>query len=158
MTHRRTLLVLAFATCFLLSAAPRVSAQDFCPEVVGMSACDESAWSTWADCMANDYLQQCLADNPCDQECYSNADQIWQNEYRTMSKGCDYIAQECALIGGTRNASGGCTPPPASGGGTIADSGGGTTTSCHQEYIYVDVDYGDGDWVTVWEGWATVCG
>jgi len=157
MNDRRTLLVLAFATCFLLSAAPRAHAQDFCQEIVGMSACDESAWSTWADCMANDYLEQCLADDPEDPSCESNANQVWQNEYRTMSKGCDYIAQECALTGGTRNAAGGCTPP-ADGGGTIADSGGGTKTSCHEDYIYIDVDDGDGNWIEIWEGWATVCG
>jgi hypothetical protein len=28
---------------------------------------------------------------------------------------------------------------------------------CHTEYIYLDVDYGDGVWVTVWEGYANVC-
>ena len=28
---------------------------------------------------------------------------------------------------------------------------------CHTEYIYIDVDYGDGVWITVWEGYANVC-
>ena len=28
---------------------------------------------------------------------------------------------------------------------------------CHTEYIYIDVDYGDGVWVNVWEGYANVC-
>jgi hypothetical protein len=42
-----------------------------------------------------------------------------------------------------------------SGGG---DLGGGGGLSCREEYIYIEVDYGDGSgWHTWWEGWATVC-
>ena len=42
-------------------------------------------------------------------------------------------------------------------GGSGGSSGGGT--GCRWEYIYIDVDYGDGTgWHEVWEGWAQVCG
>lgn len=37
--------------------------------------------------------------------------------------------------------------------------GGGGPDPCYQEYIYLEVDYGDGTgWHVVWEGYATVCG
>jgi hypothetical protein len=52
-----------------------------------------------------------------------------------------------------------CVDDGDDGSGGGGDDGGGTPpTSCHSEYIYIDVDYGDGNWITVWEGWAQVCG
>ncbi|HEY0151325.1 MAG TPA: hypothetical protein VGB92_04965 [Longimicrobium sp.] len=41
------------------------------------------------------------------------------------------------------------------GGGGEDDGGGG---QCREEYVYVEVDYGDGTgWHVIWEGTATVC-
>jgi hypothetical protein len=43
------------------------------------------------------------------------------------------------------------------GGGGSEDTGGGS--DCTQEYVYLEVDYGDGTgWHTLWEGYARVCG
>jgi hypothetical protein len=42
------------------------------------------------------------------------------------------------------------------GGGGGEDEGGGG--QCREEYVYVEVDYGDGTgWHVIWEGTATVC-
>ena len=46
---------------------------------------------------------------------------------------------------------------PTSGGGGGGGSGG--ESGCDQEYVYVEVNRGDGaGWQVIWEGWATVCG
>jgi hypothetical protein len=57
MLNRRTLFTLAFALCFCSAASP-VHAQDFCPEVVGMSVCDPSYPGVWAECVAGDWLRE----------------------------------------------------------------------------------------------------
>ena len=44
------------------------------------------------------------------------------------------------------------------GGGGGAGGGGGTDPSdCTTEWVILEVDYGDGIWHTLWEGWARVC-
>jgi hypothetical protein len=154
MLNQRTLLALAFGLffCFTTRSA---QAQGYCSEVIGMSVCDLAYPGTYATCVANDWLEHCQATDPDPDSCWDEYDNVWNAYYRSASGDCDQIGRECALMGGTRNASGGCDFPPPSGGGDCP--GGDPPSSCHQEYIYVDVNYGDGNWITVWEGWVQVC-
>jgi hypothetical protein len=159
MTSRRTLLALAFVV-FFLSMPRAAAAQGFCPEVVGMSACDAAYPVMWADCVAGAYLDDCLSDPAQDpQWCWDAYDQIWSMEYQSASRDCQRIADECELVGGTINDWGGCNFPPSGGGSDCPDDGssGGGGMECSTEYIEIQVDYGDGNWITIWEGWATVC-
>jgi hypothetical protein len=35
----------------------------------------------------------------------------------------------------------------------------GGAPNCHQEYVYLEINYGDGTgWHVIWQGYATVCG
>ena len=66
----------------------------------------------------------------------------------------EYMCDEngnIVLYGGTPCEDGGDPGDPPLGGGE-----GGSPTNCYQEWIYLDVDYGNG-WVNIWQGYATVC-
>jgi hypothetical protein len=159
MRQRRTLLLFAFVILFCSAARP--AGAQWCSEVIGMSACDPSYPGVWAGCVADSYYRDCLADASRSlADCQEAYGAIWSNEYASASRDCGKIEQECQLMGGWINAYGGCSWYLAGGGGgdTFAGwgGGGGDGISCKSDYLELQVDIG-GVWVTIWEGWGTVC-
>jgi hypothetical protein len=132
MLNQKTLLTLSFALCFSL-AAGLAQAQSYCPVVVGMSACEPAYPGVWAQCGYDAYLVDCLASDPDDLECWAIAGHIWASEFNSASRDCSAIETECQLMGGFRNAYGGCSRYFAGGGGGstgFATGGGGGGFSC----------------------------
>ncbi|HEX6898311.1 MAG TPA: hypothetical protein VF789_01300 [Thermoanaerobaculia bacterium] len=129
---RKRVLLLAVAVAMSLIWPNGLSAQDFCPAMVGMSACDESEWGIYAQCWYDLAYEMCMnADPPYTAAyCASEADRIyWQNLDSSLEL-CQAIIAECQLQGGTFNWENyhcDLPPPPNGGGGGGGGNGGGGT-------------------------------
>jgi hypothetical protein len=162
------MILLASAFALLLCAAARPATAQWCAHIEGMSVCDPEYPGTWADCVAQSHLSDCLADpNSYADECWAEYPLVWYMEYNSASRDCGLIRQECELIGGWINRNGGCSRYLAGGGGGgggYGDGGGGGGSDgwgnggleCHTERVELQVQVG-GEWITIWEGSAEVC-
>lgn len=127
---RKRLLLLAMTVAMSLTWSNRLSAQDFCPAMVGMSICDESEWAVYAQCWYDLAYQMCMdiqdPPKPTQAECVSEANRIYWLNYDSETDTCQQVIAECRLQGGTFNWENyHCDLPPCPPGGG-GDGGGGT--------------------------------
>lgn len=129
---KKGVLLLTVAVVTSIALPARASAQDYCPQVVGMSICDSDEWDAWAQCAADDMYQMCMERDPKPpaSECNADAHEVYLNVFDNEARNCNAVIAECSLQGGTFNwETFHCDippdPPPSGGGGGGGGAGGG---------------------------------